>query len=85
MRLVDPDTILRSPNYADALRVQTVMKYMKAGCHWTQGKLRNVPINYREDFNDETLTVTMTVKVSELLAMKGTEKPKASTDNHVSR
>jgi len=81
MSLVDPETMFRSAEYADVYKVQMAMKYMRAGAHWIQGKLKNAPINYRESFTDELLTITVTIKVSELLAMKEAEKPKAPIDN----
>lgn len=72
--MADPETILRSYNYADALRIRVCEKYLRAGAHWVQGKLKNVHIDYQENFNDEYLSITLTIKVSEVLAMKAAGK-----------
>jgi hypothetical protein len=78
-------TVLNTAPYADQHRVIVVERMLRACARWLQGNLRNVHVDYRESFSDESLSITLTVKVSELLAMREAGKPKASIDNRVSR
>lgn len=70
-----PLDVLQSDRYAVTHKIKICEKYLRAGVRWTQSHLRNVHIDYREEFGTEELKVTMTVKVSELLELIRGEKP----------
>lgn len=73
--------VLNTASYTDKRRVFVAERMMRACARWLQGNLRNVHVDYRETFTDETLTITLSVNVSELLALKEAGKLKASEDN----
>ena len=74
-------TMLSTVSYTEQHRILAVERTMRAAARWLQGNLRNIHVDCCESFGDEQLMITITVKVSDVLALAKAEKPKARRDN----
>jgi hypothetical protein len=74
-------TVLTTIAFADQRKLLAVERTMRGVMRWLQAYLRNVPLEYKEEFGDELLTIKISIKVADILALTKAEKPKAHRDN----